>query len=218
MKDGDDFTVKIGRKNSSNSIDTIALSQKVTAVTEADVNKLSLMENPTPKQLLVQKAWLTAKPDEAKVRPAADPNDVASIDAIIKATYDVISGPAGDRNWNRFLSLFLPEGRMGAIATDKNGKPMFHAFTPEKYIKSNAPFFKQSAFYEEELNRSVAQFGNVATVQSAYQFRLSKDGKIEQRGVNYFSLVKSGDRWYISDLNWQDEEKDLPLPEGLLKK
>jgi predicted metalloprotease with PDZ domain len=218
MKEGDDFTVKIGRKNSSNSIDTMTLSQKVSQVTETDVNKLALMENPTPKQLLVQKAWLTAKTDEAKTRPAANPADVESIDAIVKATYDVISGPAGDRNWNRFLSLFLPEGKMGAVSNDKNGKPVFHSIAPEKYIKSNAPFFKKSAFYEEELNRTVSQFGNVATVQSPYQYRLSKDGKIEQRGVNYFSLIKSGDRWYISDLNWQDEENNLPLPDSLLKK
>jgi len=32
----------------------------------------------------------------------ANPRDVESIDAIIAATYDVISGPAGQkRDWNR---------------------------------------------------------------------------------------------------------------------
>ncbi|MGH9463690.1 MAG: hypothetical protein ACRD1X_21010 [Vicinamibacteria bacterium] len=33
--------------------------------------------------------------------------DVGSIDAIIGALYDVISGPAGDRDWDRMRSLFL---------------------------------------------------------------------------------------------------------------
>ena len=31
--------------------------------------------------------------------PAADPADVESIDAILAALYDVISGPAGGRDW-----------------------------------------------------------------------------------------------------------------------
>jgi hypothetical protein len=54
-------------------------------------------------------------------------------------------------------------------------------------------------------------------VQSAYQYRLTKGGKIEQRGVNYFTLVKSGGRWWIANLVWQDEDKDNPLTDELLK-
>ncbi|HUQ82696.1 MAG TPA: hypothetical protein VM076_16215, partial [Gemmatimonadaceae bacterium] len=38
--------------------------------------------------------------------PPANPADVKSIDAILTALYDVISGPAGQpRNWDRFRSL-----------------------------------------------------------------------------------------------------------------
>src|SRR5437660_4770493 len=38
----------------------------------------------------------------------ADPSDVASIDAIITAAYEVISGPAGKkRDWHRERSLFI---------------------------------------------------------------------------------------------------------------
>ena len=45
--------------------------------------------------------------------PAAKPEDVASIDAIINARYASISGPAGHaRDWNRLRSPFLPEARM----------------------------------------------------------------------------------------------------------
>src|SRR5262249_56993210 len=42
-----------------------------------------------------------------------DPRDVESIDAIIAAAYDVISGP-GDkkRDWNRERSLFYPGARV----------------------------------------------------------------------------------------------------------
>ena len=52
------------------------------------------------------------KADAAASWPAANPKDVGSLDAIVAAVYDVISGPAGDRDWNRFRSLFVPEGLM----------------------------------------------------------------------------------------------------------
>src|SRR5437016_1179503 len=43
----------------------------------------------------------------------ANPTDVASIDAIITAAYDSISGPAGQkRDWSRERSLFYPGARL----------------------------------------------------------------------------------------------------------
>ncbi|HZS57679.1 MAG TPA: hypothetical protein VFA43_00315 [Gemmatimonadaceae bacterium] len=48
--------------------------------------------------------------------PPATAADVRSMDAIMHAYYDVISGPAGNRDWNRFYSLFVPGGRL--IQTD----------------------------------------------------------------------------------------------------
>jgi hypothetical protein len=45
--------------------------------------------------------------------PEANPSDVASIDAIITAAYEVISGPAGKkRDWDRERSLFLSHARV----------------------------------------------------------------------------------------------------------
>ena len=79
-------------------------------------------------------------------------------------------------------------------------------------------FSGKMVFFEEELGRNIQQFGNVANVQSSYQFRFTKDAKIEQRGVNFFTLVKSKGRWWISNLAWQNENKDLPIPPDLEKK
>jgi predicted metalloprotease with PDZ domain len=216
MNEGEILTAKIGRLNSNNTIDTLALSTPVTKVTQLDVNKLSPMSNATPKQLLVQKSWLTT--GQVKQTPIANAADVNSIDAIIKTTYSVISGAAGSRDWNRFYSLFLPEAEMGTIVKTPDGKKVFKSLTPEAYQKANAPFFNQSGFYEEELKRNVQQYGNVASVQSSYQFRITPNGQVEQRGVNYFTLVQSNGRWWIANLTWQDEEKELPLPPVLEKK
>ncbi len=43
--------------------------------------------------------------------PKAKKADVESVDSLMAALYDVISGPAGKaRDWERFRSLFLPDG------------------------------------------------------------------------------------------------------------
>jgi hypothetical protein len=218
MKEGETLAVKIGRLNSNNTIDTMTLSAPVAKVTLLDVNKLALMTDASPKQLLVQKAWLTPGSAQPKERPVANATDVNNIDAIIKATYSTLSGPAGQRDWNRFYSLFLPEAEMGATVRTADGKKTFKSFTPEEYKKMNSGFLMQSGFYEEELKRNMQQYGNVATVQSSYQFRFAPDGKVQQRGVNYFTLVQSNGRWWIANLAWQDEDKNLPLPAELEKK
>ena len=49
--------------------------------------------------------------------PKAKPEDVKSQDAILKALYDVISGPAGaPRDWQRFRSLFYPGAQLIPLA------------------------------------------------------------------------------------------------------
>ena len=45
--------------------------------------------------------------------PAANAVDVGSIDSIVAAVYDVISGPAGKkRDWDRMRSLFIQGARL----------------------------------------------------------------------------------------------------------
>src|SRR5271154_7616598 len=81
-----------------------------------------------------------AAPAEAQAAtpaPAAKPADVASPDAILAATYDVISGPAGQpRDWDRFRSLFLPGARLiPARARKTGGGYATRSITPDEYAK-----------------------------------------------------------------------------------
>ena len=217
MREGDLFTAKVGRKNEGGTIDTLQLSTTIFKATERQLNKLEQLTTATGKQKMVQRKWLTPESNDVANTPTANPADVSSIDAIIKASYDVISGPAGPRNWDRHHSLFLPDAKMGAVSKSPTGQSQYRAFTPEEYRKMNSPFFLQSGFYEEELKRNVNQFGNIATVESGFQYRLTPGGKIEQRGVNYFTLVNSGGRWWILNINWQDEDANNKLPASMEK-
>ncbi|HEV7330992.1 MAG TPA: peptidase M61 [Flavisolibacter sp.] len=217
-KEGEPFEVSIGRKAASGAIEPMTLRGKVTMVTTTERNKLELMPSPTKKQETVRRAWLTTNQTAtASKEYPANPTDVASVDAVLKATYDVISGPAGPRNWDRFHSLFLPGAKMGAVITRPDGSTVFRQFTPAEYQRNNGPHFTQSGFYEEELGRQVTPFGNLAHVQSAYQYRLAPGGKVEVRGVNYITLVKTDNRWWIAELVWQEESAANPIPASLVR-
>src|ERR1700730_6512750 len=74
------------------------------AVARAQTEKQKPTPSPVPSPMPQQKMV------EA---PAANPADVASIDSIIAAVYNVISGPAGKkRDWDRMRSLFVPGARL----------------------------------------------------------------------------------------------------------
>jgi predicted metalloprotease with PDZ domain len=217
-KEGQPFEVSIGRKGSSGAIEPMTLRGQVTMVATTEKNKLEPMPSPTKKQETVRRAWLTTNQSASAAKDyPANPADVASVDAVIKSTYDVISGPAGPRNWNRFYSLFLPGAKMGAAISRPDGSAVFRSFTPAEYQRSNGPMFTQSGFFEEELGRQVTQFGNLAHVQSAYQYRLTQGGKVEKRGVNLITLVKAENRWWIADIVWQEEGANNPIPASLVR-
>ena len=98
-----------------------------------------------------------------------DPRDVESIDAIIAAAYDVISGP-GDkkRDWNRERSLFFPGARVIPTASvpgrnDVDLEPQM--LDVEGYIARVEPLL-QNGFYEKEIARRTEQFGRIAHVWS----------------------------------------------------
>jgi hypothetical protein len=152
--------------------------------------------------------------------PAADPADVSSLDAIMKAVYDVISGDAGQpRNWDRFRSLFHKDARL--IPSGKNQKTGLvgaNAFTPEGYIERSSPFFAKEGFFENEIARRTETYGNITHVFSTYaSYHSKKDEKPFARGINSFQLLFDGKRWWVLTIYWQAETADTPIPEKYLK-
>ena len=151
--------------------------------------------------------------------PAARPADVASIDAIIAALYDVISGPAGaPRDWDRMRSLFAPEGRMGVIGARPDGSFALSTLTPDDYIARGSKTFATRGFFETEKARTTETFGQIAHVFSTYEARHAKDeAKPFMRGVNSIQLIHDGKRWYVLSLIWRAEDAQMQLPERYLR-
>ena len=145
--------------------------------------------------------------------PAADPADVESIDAIIAALYEVISGPAGERDWDRFRSLFAPRATLAPMVLRPDGTTPLRVITPEEYVQIGGGYFMQNPFYEVEASRRLEQFGNVANAMSLYESRNAPDEEPFTRGVNTITLISDGTRWYVLSIAWDEVRDGLPAPQ-----
>ncbi len=150
----------------------------------------------------------------------ANPADVATLDAIMKAVYEVISGDAGQkRDWDRFRSLFHKDAKL--IPSGKNpqtGVQGARFLTPEDYVTRSGPNLEQNGFHERELARHVDQYGNIAQVFSTYHaFRKKDDKDPFMRGINSFQLMNDGKRWWVINIYWQAETPETPIPKEYLK-
>jgi hypothetical protein len=151
----------------------------------------------------------------------ANPADVESIDAIIAAAYDVISGPAGKkRDWERERMLFWPGARLIPTATvpgrnDVDLAPL--TLDVEGYIERVEPIFAKSGFYEKEVARRVEHFGRIAHVWSTYESRHDpSDAAPFMRGINSIQLFNDGSRWWILSIYWQHESPQHLISEKYL--
>lgn len=141
--------------------------------------------------------------------------DVESIAGIVKALYEVISGPAGARDWDRERTLVHPQGRLMPTRPRPEGGAGVEVFDTDGYIASRTPFFAANDFYEIETGHRVERFGNVAQVWSAYEGRRAPGGEILFRGINSIQLFHDGDRWWVMSVLWDNEREGNPLPADL---
>jgi hypothetical protein len=162
-----------------------------------------------------------AQPEQkpAAETPAANPADVKSIDSIVAALYDVISGPAGQkRDWNRFRSLFWPGARLIPVGAkqDKTGNAA-RVLTVEEFITRVEPFSQKEGFFETGIANRVEHGAQIAQVFSTYESRHAKGEKPFVRGINSFQVFNDGQRWWVVNILWQGESEQNPLPEGMLR-
>lgn len=151
--------------------------------------------------------------------PAARAEDVGSVDAILAALYDVISGPAGQkRDWDRFRSLFVPGARLIPTGRRPDGSHAMRVLTPEDYVRSAGPGLERNGFFEREIGRTTEEFGGMVHVFSAYDSRrTANDAQPFARGINSIQLVNDGTRWWIVTVLWASEGPNQQIPERYLR-
>ena len=128
-------------------------------------------------------------------------SDVATLDSIIKASYEAISGAVGQpRDWERFRSLYAPGARLMPVVSTET--PHVRILTPEDYIRRVEPIFAVESFWEIETSRQVETIGRIAHVVSHYESLHEAGGEPFERGTNSIQAFYDATRWWIVSVMW----------------
>ncbi|MCC6676439.1 MAG: hypothetical protein IT436_04785 [Phycisphaerales bacterium] len=151
--------------------------------------------------------------------PKARPEDVTTIDAIMKAFYEVPAGQPGEaRDWDRYRSLFVPDARLVAARPGEAGTSGTFYLLVTDYIEANKKYFEKGGFRDTEAGRRVEAFGNIAHVWSTYESRhKAEDPQPYTRGINSIQLLKDSNRYWIVNVFWDYERPENPVPEKYLQ-
>lgn len=139
--------------------------------------------------------------------------DVSTINGLMKAFYEVVSGEAGEkRQWERDLSIHSPKA-IYSYMTNVNEELKQVTLSLNDFHKETDNMVLETAFYETEINREVKIFGNIANVWSTYETRLEKNGIVARRGINSVQLFYSNNKWEIISLVFDRETENNRIPQ-----
>lgn len=130
-------------------------------------------------------------------------SDVSTLDGIVHAVYEVLSGPKGQpRDWERYRTLFMEGARLMPVVSVAGAKPCVRQLTLEDYIRRVEPIFAAEDFWERETGRHAEITGRVAHVLSRYESLRDPKGAPFERGVNSMQLFNDDTRWWIVSVMW----------------
>lgn len=157
-------------------------------------------------------ALLMLVPSLLGAQTDARPEDVSTLDGIIDAYYEVVSGPAGsvpDRA--RDHTLHRPGALVAITTVNAEGEPtLFMGSLDDYHDRFGGP--RSASFYETEIHRETMTFGNMTHVWSTYAYRGSPDGPLTGRGINSIQLYHDGSRWWITSWIFDSERAGNPIP------
>jgi len=139
----------------------------------------------------------------------ADSMEVISINTMVTAIYDLISGPAGERNWIKLKFMCLPGATFISIKQKEDGSQEFFQGSVDDYIKMIDPILKVNDYYENETERNVQISDNIANVFSSFESTMFDNTiVINQRGTNSIQLLYKNERWWIANIVWKNEPNE----------
>ena len=134
-------------------------------------------------------------------------NDVKTIDDIITAYYDVVSGSSNEP-WEFDRDKYIHSENAFITRLDENGKANTHSLESEYIPMALSP---KVDFYEKELKRKVSRYGNIAQVWSAFEIRSDSNIESDIRGLNSIQLHYENGRWWIDSWTCEMESDENTL-------
>ena len=141
-------------------------------------------------------------------------DDVSSVQNILDAYYDCISGPIGQaRDFDRLKNLFNPSANfIYTYWNEQETKASTLIFNSiDEYIE-RLDYLDKKGFYEYEISNIINEFSTVAQVFSTYTFRV-EDKSIEPRtGITSYEIFFDGSRYWIMSMFWNFESNKYKIP------
>jgi hypothetical protein len=144
--------------------------------------------------------------------------DVSTIDGIVKAYFEVVSGPAGQpRQWGRDATLYIPNVRFIIFSEDAAGNTIARSMTHPEFVDSSNASLTGKAFYEHEVHRVTHRAGDVVHILSTSEHMSNPEGPAQGRSIDSLELFWDGSRWWIANVGiWDVNASKHPLPAEFL--
>jgi len=143
--------------------------------------------------------------------PAPKPEDVKSTDSILAAVYSVISGPAGDRDWNRFRSCFCPAPR--SPLPERTAKAIFtFARAPSSNMSPAPAVTLRSMVFSKVRSSAVSDVWQHRPDPLQLRIPERRRGSAYRPRHQQFSAGLRWQRWWIVSILWDEERPDNPIP------
>ena len=143
------------------------------------------------------------------------PKDVETLDGIIEAYYEIVSGPAGSyMDKERDLAIHIPDAPVIILSENDKGDLVINRMTIADF--HNRPGPRETGFYEVEIHRETQQYGAMTHIWSTYEWRTTEYGPVGGQGINSIQLYYDGNRWWISSEIYDTRNK--PIPEKYMPK
>jgi len=131
---------------------------------------------------------------------------------ITRRLYEVISQPAGERDWDSVRHFYHPRATMVRTGIGDDERPFVLAMSLDEYIDNATALLEDVEFSEVEVSQEATVFGNVARVASIYEFEYRSGEDVRRgRGVNFFNFVNEGAGWKIMNIVWDNERDGVSL-------
>lgn len=147
-------------------------------------------------------------------------DDTSSVQNILDAYYDCISGPIGEvRDFDRLKNLFHPEARLtySYWNQEKTEASLMIFDNMDEYIEK-LDYLDKKGFYEYEISNKIHTIGSVTQVFSTYEFRVEDNSITPQKGITSYDIFYDGSRYWIMSMFWTMENEKYPISKKYLKK